>query len=94
MVFNGSGTVTVVTLLQGTNDLSGGTLGLFFILLPAFIIYVGAGAEPTREAVTAATFVALITAILGGYLGIVSGAYLITAIVVFLAALFMLVVRS
>lgn len=90
MVWNGTGTNTIVTILVGVNELTEGMFGIFFLVMIFAIVYFLTANEPTREGLTAATFVTFIAAALGRYLGFVNDVSLGVCFVAFIGALVML----
>lgn len=94
VIWNGTGTNTFITVLNGVNDISNGTVGVFFVILCGIIVYGFNAREPTREVVTGATFVCMIVAILGRTIGFVNEITLGLAVAAFLGALAMLIIKE
>lgn len=95
MVWNGTGTNTIITIVVGTNELTNGLLSTFFLLLIFGIVYFLTANEPTREGMTAATFVTMIVAILGRFMvadgsSFVNDVQLGVCVIAFLGAMVML----
>ena len=94
MVFNGSGTQTIVTVIQGVNDITQGLFGVFFVLIVGLITYGMLASEPTRETFVASSFVMMVTAILLGVMGIVEEVTIGLTVAVFVGSLIMLIIRQ
>lgn len=94
MVFNGSGTQNIATILQGVNEITGNAFGGFVVLLIGVITYSMLGREPTRETFTASTFTMMVGSILLSVLGVVNEVTLGLTVAAFVGSLVMLVVRQ
>lgn len=94
IAYNGSGTGNIGTVLGGVNEITGGLFGVFFLLLVFGVVYFFNRGEPTREAMVGATFVTMISAIFGFYIGFITDYHLGFAIVAFIGSLVMLINRQ
>jgi len=97
MTFNGTSTGSapiIVEITQGVNDLTGGLVGLFLLIMVFGMVYYRNRYEPTREALAGAAWVTTLVAVLLRVLGLFDDWYLGICIVLAVGSLIMLVNRS
>lgn len=92
-LWNGSGTNTIITVIQGVDELSGGLFGVTLLLLLFGIGYVGTSGG-TRERMVVGLFLSCISATFLSLMGALSEWYLMATIIGLLGAIGMLVWRD
>lgn len=94
MVYNGTGTASISSVLNGVNDLTGGLFGVFFLIMIFGIVFFMNKADHSREAIVGATFVTMMAAILGFYIGFIQDYHLGISVVAFIGSLAMLLNKN
>ena len=78
---------------QGVNTLTQGIFGASIVVLIWLVVFFRQGAENNRDKIVAANFVAGITAIFFGYIGIVNSFVVGVATVLLIGSIVLLVIR-